>query len=168
MLATAPDFDVLIVGAGISGIGMAAHMEMKAPNHSYGIVERRADIGGTWDLFRYPGIRSDSDMHTLGFDFEPWKHEKAIADGPSILEYLNRIADERGIREHIRFGHKVISADFREDEARWHVETELEDGTRQVLTASFLYLGSGYYDYDDPYDAGFDFSEFEGQVVHPQ
>ncbi len=168
MLATAPDFDVLIVGAGISGIGMAAHMEMKAPHHSYGIVERRAEIGGTWDLFRYPGIRSDSDMHTLGFDFEPWRHEKSIADGPSILEYLNRIADERDIREHIRFGHKVISADFRDDEARWHVETELEDGSRKLLTANFLYLGSGYYDYDDPYDAGFDFSDYDGQVVHPQ
>ncbi len=168
MLATAPDFDVLIVGAGISGIGMAAHMKMKAPQLSFGIVERRADIGGTWDLFRYPGIRSDSDMHTLGFDFEPWRHEKSIADGPSILEYLNRIADERDIREHIRFGHKVISADFREDEARWHVETELEDGSRKLLTANFLYLGSGYYDYDDPYDAGFDFSDYDGEVVHPQ
>ena len=162
------DFDVLIVGAGISGIGMAAHMKKKAPHHSFAIVERRENIGGTWDLFRYPGIRSDSDMHTLGFDFEPWKHEKSIADGPSILEYLERIADERGIREHIRFGHKVLSADFREDEARWHVEMEHEDGSRTHLTANFLYLGSGYYDYDEPYDAGFDFSEFEGQVVHPQ
>ncbi len=168
MLATPPDTDVLIVGAGISGIGMAAHMTKKAPHHSYTIVERRENLGGTWDLFRYPGIRSDSDMHTLGFDFEPWKHEKSIADGPSILEYLDRIVDERGIREHIRFGHKVISADFREDEARWHVELELQDGSRTHLTANILYLGAGYYDYDDPYDAGFDFSEFEGQVVHPQ
>ena len=109
MLATPPDFDVLIVGAGISGIGMAAHMEMKTPGHSYAIVERRENLGGTWDLFRYPGIRSDSDMHTLGFDFEPWKHEKSIADAPSILEYLNRIVDERGIRQHIRYGHKVIA-----------------------------------------------------------
>ncbi len=168
MVATAPDVDVLIVGAGISGIGMAAHMEMKSPQHSYAIVEQRENIGGTWDLFRYPGIRSDSDMHTLGFDFEPWRHEKSIADGPSILEYLNTIADERGIREHIRFGHKVLSADFREDEARWHVEFELADGSRTSLTANFLYLGSGYYDYDDPYDAGFDFSEFDGDVIHPQ
>ena len=95
MLATPPDFDVLIVGAGISGIGMAAHMEMKAPHHSYCIVERRDNLGGTWDLFRYPGIRSDSDMHTLGFDFEPWRHEKSIADAPAILEYLDRIVDER-------------------------------------------------------------------------
>lgn len=168
MLATPPDFDVLIVGAGISGIGMAAHMQMKAPHHSYAIVERRENIGGTWDLFRYPGIRSDSDMHTLGFDFEPWRHEKSIADAPAILEYLDRIVDERDIRKHIRFGHKVVSADFREDEARWHVEIELNDGSRTHITANFLYLGSGYYDYDEPYDPGFDFGEFEGQVVHPQ
>lgn len=168
MLATPPDFDVLIVGAGISGIGMAAHMEMKAPHHSYAIVERRDNLGGTWDLFRYPGIRSDSDMHTLGFDFEPWRHEKSIADAPAILDYLDRIVDERGIRQHIRFGHKVISADFRHDEARWLVEMELADGSRTRMTANFLYLGSGYYDYDEPYDPGFDFGEFEGQVLHPQ
>ena len=168
MLATPPDFDVLIVGAGISGIGMAAHMEMKAPGHSYAIVDRRENIGGTWDLFRYPGIRSDSDMHTLGFDFEPWRHEKSIADGPAILDYLNQIADERGIRQHIRFGHKVTAADFRDDEARWHVEMELADGSTTRLTANFLYLGAGYYDYDEPYDAGFELGDFEGQVIHPQ
>ncbi len=168
MLATPPDFDVLIIGAGISGIGMAAHMTTKAPHHTYAIVERRENLGGTWDLFRYPGIRSDSDMHTLGFDFEPWRHEKSIADAPAILDYLDRIVDERGIRQHIRFGHKVISADFRHDEARWHVETELADGSRTRMTANFLYLGSGYYDYDEPYDPGFDFGEFEGQVIHPQ
>ena len=102
MLATPPDFDVLIVGAGISGIGMAAHMEMHCPTRSYAIVEMRENLGGTWDLFKYPGIRSDSDMHTLGFVFEPWKHEKSIADAPSIMDYLNTIVDERGIREHIR------------------------------------------------------------------
>ncbi|MEO0463897.1 MAG: NAD(P)/FAD-dependent oxidoreductase [Pseudomonadota bacterium] len=168
MLASPPDFDVLIVGAGISGIGMAAHMEMKAPHHSYTIVERRENLGGTWDLFRYPGIRSDSDMHTLGFDFEPWRHEKSIADAPAILDYLNQIVDERGIRQHIRHGHKVISADFREDEARWHVAMELEDGSTTHLTANFLYLGSGYYDYDEPFDAGFELGEFKGQVLHPQ
>ncbi|MDZ4139942.1 MAG: NAD(P)/FAD-dependent oxidoreductase [Erythrobacter sp.] len=168
MLATPPDFDVLIVGAGISGIGMAAHMESKAPHHTYAILDRRDNLGGTWDLFRYPGIRSDSDMHTLGFDFEPWRHEKSIADAPAILDYLDHIVDERGIRQHMRFGHKVISADFRHDEARWHVEIELTDGSRTRMTANFLYLGSGYYDYDEPYDPGFDFGEFEGQVIHPQ
>ncbi|MDY7097225.1 MAG: NAD(P)/FAD-dependent oxidoreductase [Pseudomonadota bacterium] len=168
MLATPPDFDVLIVGAGISGIGMAAHMEMKSPNHTYAIVDRRDNLGGTWDLFRYPGIRSDSDMHTLGFDFEPWRHEKSIADAPAILDYLNTIVDERDIRRHIRFGHKVISADFRDDEARWHVEMELADGSTTRLTANFLYLGAGYYDYDEPYDAGFELGAFKGQVLHPQ
>ena len=168
MLATAPDFDVLIVGAGISGIGMAAHMEKMCPTRSYTIVERRENLGGTWDLFRYPGIRSDSDMHTLGFNFEPWKHEKSIADEPAILDYLERIVDERGIRKNMRFGHKVLSADWRSDEARWHVEAELADGSTTRLTANFLYLGSGYYDYDEPYDPGFDFGEFEGQVIHPQ
>ena len=163
-----PDFDVLIVGAGISGIGMAAHLGMKAPNQSYAILERRENLGGTWDLFKYPGIRSDSDMHTLGFDFEPWKHEKSIADAPSILEYLNRIVDERGIRENIRFNQKVISADWHAADAAWHVTVERGDGEHKLITARWLYLGSGYYDYDDPYDAGFDFSDFEGQVIHPQ
>lgn len=168
MLATPPDFDVLIVGAGISGIGMAAHMEKMCSTRRYAIVERRENLGGTWDLFRYPGIRSDSDMHTLGFNFEPWKHEKSIADAPAILDYLHRIVDERGIRKNMRFGHKVLSADWRSDEARWHVEVELADGSHSHLTANFLYLGSGYYDYDDPFDPGFDFGEFAGQVVHPQ
>lgn len=162
------DVDVLIVGAGISGIGMAAHMQMSVPGQTYAIVERREDLGGTWDLFRYPGIRSDSDMHTLGFSFEPWTHEKSIADAPSILEYLNRIVDERDIRPKIRFGEKVISADFREEEACWHIDIEATDGERRLLKAGFLFLGSGYYDYDDPYDAGFDFSQFSGQVLHPQ
>ncbi|MEP5936725.1 MAG: NAD(P)/FAD-dependent oxidoreductase [Erythrobacter sp.] len=168
MAAAQTDVDVLIVGAGISGIGMAAHMQMSAPDQSYAIVERRENLGGTWDLFRYPGIRSDSDMHTLGFFFEPWTHEKSIADAPSILEYLNRIVDERDIRPNIRFGEKVISTDFRREDACWHVEIEASDGTKRSLKAGFLFLGSGYYDYDDPYDAGFDFSQFGGEVLHPQ
>lgn len=168
MPATAPDFDVLIVGAGISGIGMAAHMEMMCAGRSYAIVERRENLGGTWDLFRYPGIRSDSDMHTLGFVFEPWKHEKSIADAPAILDYLHRIVDERGIRQHIRFGQKVLAADWRGDEARWHVTLERADGSQTHVTANFLYLGSGYYDYDEPYDPAFEFGKFAGQVIHPQ
>lgn len=164
-----PDIDVAIVGAGISGIGMAAHLRMLCPDRSFAILERREDLGGTWDLFRYPGIRSDSDMHTLGFVFEPWTHEKSIADGPSILEYLNRIVDERGIRPNIRFGTKVVSANWDGAAALWRIATEAADGTRGEVTARFIYLGSGYYDYDDPYDAGFAGREtFKGDLIHPQ
>ncbi|WP_133366081.1 flavin-containing monooxygenase [Qipengyuania sediminis] len=168
MAEATTDSDVLIVGAGISGIGMAAHMRAKCPGRSFAILERRANLGGTWDLFRYPGIRSDSDMHTLGFEFEPWRHEKSIADAPAILDYLNRIADERGIREHIRFGHTVLAADFDSAAARWIVTVETDEGERKRLAANWLYLGSGYYDYDEPFDPGFDFGRFEGRVVHPQ
>lgn len=167
MAKTACDHDVLIVGAGISGIGMAAHLEMMCPGRDYAILEARENLGGTWDLFRYPGIRSDSDMHTLGFVFEPWRHEKSIADGPSILEYLHRIVDERGIRQKISLGTKVVSANWHSDRACWELVVD-RGGSRQTVTANWLYLGTGYYDYDDPYDAGFDFSAFQGQVVHPQ
>jgi cation diffusion facilitator CzcD-associated flavoprotein CzcO len=168
--AAAPvDQDVLIVGAGISGIGMAVHLQMNCPDRSFGIAERRADLGGTWDLFRYPGIRSDSDMHTLGFVFEPWKHEKSIADGPAILDYLNRIVDERGIRERIRFDRKVVGADWDSADARWTVTMEDSQGTQSTTTARWLYLGAGYYDYDEPFDANFaGRADFQGQILHPQ
>ncbi|WP_428680194.1 flavin-containing monooxygenase [Sphingopyxis sp.] len=167
--ASPVDQDVLIVGAGISGIGMAVHLQMYSPGRSFGLAERRADLGGTWDLFRYPGIRSDSDMHTLGFVFEPWKHEKSIADGPAILEYLNRIVDERGIREKIRFNSKVVGADWDSTTARWTVTMEDEKGAKSTTTARWLYLGSGYYDYDEPFDAQFAGREdFKGQILHPQ
>ena len=109
--------DVIIVGAGLSGIGAAYYLEKNCPDRSYTILEGREAIGGTWDLFRYPGIRSDSDMHTLGYDFKPWTEAKAIADGPSILKYVNETADENGIREHIRFNHKVKSVAWSTDEA---------------------------------------------------
>ncbi|MBO9601992.1 MAG: NAD(P)/FAD-dependent oxidoreductase [Novosphingobium sp.] len=161
--------DVLIVGAGISGISMAAHMKMVSPGRSFAIAERRHNLGGTWDLFRYPGIRSDSDMHSFGFRFEPWIDEQSIADGKNILAYLNRVVDERGIREHIAFGHKVVSANFSTAQARWQVELEDAAGKRHRMNPRFLYLGSGYYDYDDPYDALFvGKGEFEGTIVHPQ
>ncbi len=164
-----PDFDVLIVGAGISGIGMAAHLKMMCPDRSYTIIEQRENLGGTWDLFRYPGIRSDSDMHTLGFSFEPWTHEKSIADGPSILEYLDHIVDERDIRRHINFGQKVLSADWRSADARWHVVLEGADGKPTNVTANWVYLGSGYYDYDQPYEAEFEGrDDFTGEIIHPQ
>ena len=167
--AMSDSVDVLIVGAGLSGIGMAAHLEIMCPGKTYAVVDRRAELGGTWDLFRYPGIRSDSDMHTLGFIFEPWTHEKSIADGPAILDYLNRIVDERGIRPNMRMGRKVISADWHGDSAQWQVVLEDETGARSTLQAGWLYLGSGYYDYDDPYDAQIPGREdFTGQIIHPQ
>lgn len=168
-LAAAPDVDVLIVGAGISGIGMAAHMKMLCPDRSFTLVERRAQVGGTWDLFRYPGVRSDSDMHTLGFGFEPWKDEESIARGSAILDYLNRIVDERAIRRHIRFDSKVLSADFDHETAHWVVTLEGPDRQRSRVTAGWLYLGSGYYDYDQPHEAAFEGREdFTGEIVHPQ
>jgi monooxygenase len=163
-----PDIDVAIVGAGISGISMAAHMKMMCPGRSFAMFERRSNVGGTWDLFRYPGIRSDSDMHTLGFRFEPWVHDKAIADGPAINEYLDRIVRERGILEHVRFDTRVQSADWNGDEGLWRITVEDNEGWHEV-TARFLYLASGYYDYDDPHDAELPGLEnFGGQVIHPQ
>lgn len=166
---TKADTDICIIGAGISGISMAAHIGMICPDRSYTIMERREQIGGTWDLFRYPGVRSDSDMHTLGFSFEPWRHEDAIADGPNIREYLNRIADERGIRENIRFGQEVLSADWDSMTARWTISTRGADGRQSVTTAHWLYFASGYYDYDNPHEAQIPgIGNFAGDVLHPQ
>lgn len=162
------EFDILIVGAGISGIGMAAHLRMHCPGRDFTLIEQRKNIGGTWDLFRYPGVRSDSDMHTLGFVFEPWRHEKSIADGDAILAYLNKIADEREITPHIQFETKVISADWRGADGRWHIILQDSTGVQRTVTAKFLYMGSGYYDYDQPYDPGFDTRAFAGQIFHPQ
>ncbi len=161
--------DLVIVGAGISGIGMAVHYTQDCPGKSFAILDRRERLGGTWDLFRYPGIRSDSDMHTLGFSFAPWKHEKSIADGPSILEYLDEITDEYDLRQHMRMQQKVVSADWDGKTARWTLTIEGPGGTQQRLQARFLFLGSGYYDYDEPFDAGFKGRDkFKGTVVHPQ
>lgn len=161
--------DVLIVGAGISGIGMAVHLRKECPTKSFVMIERRDDIGGTWNLFQYPGIRSDSDMHTLGFVFEPWTEQKSIADGPSIINYLHRIKHKYDLESHIRFGHKMLAASWSSDEARWTVTLEKSDGSRVMMYANFLYMGSGYYDYDQPYDAQIPGIEnFVGDVIHPQ
>lgn len=161
--------DVLIVGAGISGIGMAVHLRDKCPGKSFALVERRNEIGGTWNLFQYPGIRSDSDMHTLGYKFEPWTEQKAIADGPSIMDYLHRIKAKHDLEKHIHFGHKVLSASWSSEDARWTVTAEKSDGSQVVMHANFLYMGSGYYDYDQGYDAKIEGIEnFKGDVVHPQ
>lgn len=162
--------DVLIVGAGLSGIGAAAHLNMQCPDKSYAIVEQRADMGGTWDLFRYPGIRSDSDMHTLGYRFKPWLHEKTIADGPAIHEYVHETAREYGINKHIHFGHRVISANWSSSEARWHVTAQAVDGGQErQFAARFLFMCAGYYDYDQGYTPDFPgVADFGGQMVHPQ
>src|SRR5215204_5752506 len=140
--------DVLIVGAGLSGLGAACYLQAHCPTKSFAILEERYTLGGTWDLFRYPGIRSDSDMYTLGFSFRPWTHAKAIADGPAILEYLRDTAKTYGIDKKIRFGHRVKSASWSSDDARWTVEMETSP-ERPVsrLTCNFLYLCTGYYDY---------------------
>src|SRR5436309_3136569 len=162
--------DVLIVGAGLSGIAAGYHLQASCPGKSYAILESRDSIGGTWDLFRYPGIRSDSDMFTLGYGFRPWKAAKAIADGPAILEYVKDTAREYGIDRHIRFNHRVIRATWSSDEQRWTVEAERTDTGETVhLTAGFLFSCTGYYRYDEGYTPELPGTErFKGRIVHPQ
>ncbi|MEV5704901.1 NAD(P)/FAD-dependent oxidoreductase [Actinoallomurus sp. NPDC052274] len=160
--------DVLIIGAGLSGIGAAHHLQKAFPGKTYRILEARDAIGGTWDLFRYPGVRSDSDMHTLGYRFRPWDQAKAIADGASILRYIRDTATEAGVDRHIRFGHRVVSAEWSSEEARWTVEA-VHDGVPVRLTCGFLYSCSGYYRYDAGHTPEFPGVErFGGTVVHPQ
>jgi cation diffusion facilitator CzcD-associated flavoprotein CzcO len=162
--------DVLVIGAGLSGIGAGYHLQTKSPSRTYAILESRDAIGGTWDLFRYPGIRSDSDMHTLGFSFKPWKGAKAIADGPSILEYIRDTAREYGIDRKIRFGHRVISASWSSETSTWTVDVK-KTATGEVvqLTCRFLLMCSGYYDYQAGYTPEFPGTErFGGRIVHPQ
>jgi monooxygenase len=169
---TGPDTehtDVLIVGAGLSGIGAAHHLQDRFPGRSYLILEAREAIGGTWDLFRYPGVRSDSDMYTLGYRFRPWPERKAIADGPSILRYIKDTAAAAGIDRQIRFGHRVVSASWSSREARWTVEAVRGDGQRTRFSCGFLFVCSGYYRYDQGYAPRFPGAErFTGQIVHPQ
>ena len=162
--------DVLIVGAGLSGIGAAHHLQQRCPGKSYAILEAREEIGGTWDLFRYPGIRSDSDMHTLGYRFRPWTEAKSIADGPSILRYVRDTAREGGIDRQIRFNHRVVSAAWSSAEATWTVEAERTDtGETVTLTCGFLFVNSGYYRYDEGYTPEFPgIDSFGGEVIHPQ
>ncbi|MFM7061028.1 MAG: flavin-containing monooxygenase [Actinomycetes bacterium] len=162
--------DVLIVGAGISGIGAAWHLQHRSPNRTFTILEGRADLGGTWSLFRYPGIRSDSDMHTLGFEFRPWIADKAIADGPAILQYLRDTARESHITEHIRFGHLVESADWSSERRHWVVTARRADtGARVTISCGYLFMCSGYYSYRRGHDPGFPGRDrFPGLVVHPQ
>jgi cation diffusion facilitator CzcD-associated flavoprotein CzcO len=162
--------DVLIVGAGLSGIGVAANLSRQCPDKRISIVEQRANIGGTWDLFRYPGIRSDSDMHTLGYRFKPWLHEKSIADGAAIRNYVQQTADEYNLRQHIHFGHRVLSADWSSEEANWTVRVHREvDGVTVTFRANFLLMCAGYYNYAKGYKPDFPGEKnFKGEVIHPQ
>ena len=162
--------DALIVGAGLSGIGAGCHLEANCPDKTYAILEARDRIGGTWDLFKYPGIRSDSDMYTLGYSFKPWTQAKAIADGSSILDYVRQTATEHGVEEKIRFHHRAVRAEWSSAETRWTVEVQRSDtGETIQLTCGFLLMCSGYYRYDEGYTPEFPGAEhFAGQIVHPQ
>jgi monooxygenase len=162
--------DVLIVGAGLSGIGAAHHLQEAFPGRSYAIFEAREELGGTWDLFRYPGIRSDSDMHTLGYRFKPWTAAKSISDGEAILDYVRETARDGRIDTKIRFQHRVVRAEWSSEEALWSVEAERVDSGESVrLTCSYLWVCSGYYRYDQGFTPEFPGAEdFSGEVVHPQ
>jgi monooxygenase len=162
------DLDVLIVGAGISGLGAAYYLQREHPRKTYAILEARGALGGTWDLFRYPGIRSDSDLHTFGYEFRPWRDEDSIAGADKILAYLRETAQEHGIDRAIRFHTRVIAAEWSSPDAHWTVEVE-RDGERETLTCSWLFCASGYYRYDEGFTPHFEGSErFRGQIVHPQ
>jgi monooxygenase len=162
-------FDVLILGAGLSGIGAACHLRRAFPGKALAILEAREAIGGTWDLFRYPGIRSDSDMFTMGYSFRPWEDARGIADGPSILNYIRDTAKAHGIEELIRFGHRAVSAAWSSEDARWTVLAERADGEQVTVSCDFLYACTGYYRYDEGYSPPFTGSEdFRGTIIHPQ
>ncbi len=162
--------DVLIVGAGLSGIGAACHLQAECPSKSYAILEGRERLGGTWDLFKYPGVRADSDMYTLGYRFRPWEQAESIADGPAILQYVEQTAADHGVERNIRFGHRVVRSHWSSAEARWNVEAIREDTEERVqLTCGFLLMCSGYYRYGEGYTPQFrGIERFRGEVVHPQ
>lgn len=161
-------FDVLIAGAGLSGIGVACHLSQKCPGKTFAILEARNAIGGTWDLFRYPGVRSDSDMFTLGYRFKPWTSDKGIADGGDIRQYIRDAAAEYKIDEKIRFGHKVKTADWNTDDKLWTITAEV-DGETRTYTAKYLMGCTGYYDYDEGFTPDFEGrDDFNGQIIHPQ
>ena len=160
--------DVLIIGAGISGVGAAYRIHEKNPNLTYTVLERRARIGGTWDLFRYPGIRSDSDIFTLSYPYEPWRRPENVADGDDIRDYLTETARKHGIDKHIQFNTRVLSADWDSTTNTWILQTE-QDGVAKTYRGRFVFFGTGYYNYDEPYQPDFPgIEQFTGEVVHPQ
>jgi len=167
---TSEHVDVVVVGAGLSGIGAGYHLKTMSPDRSYVILEGRDGLGGTWDLFKYPGVRSDSDMHTLGFSFKPWTEAKSIADGPSILQYLKQTVAQFGIDKNIRYGQLVTQAQWSTDDAQWTVtSTNKATGVSSTITCSFLFMCSGYYSYKKGHTPEFAGRErFKGTVVHPQ
>ncbi|OGA79931.1 MAG: FAD-containing monooxygenase EthA [Burkholderiales bacterium RIFCSPHIGHO2_01_FULL_63_240] len=165
----AEHFDVLIVGAGLSGIGAARHLKSQCPGKTFAILEGRATMGGTWDLFRYPGIRSDSDMYTLGYNFKPWTEPQVIADGDRIRNYIQETARENAIESHIRYDSKVTSADWQSDTATWTLTVQKKSGETTQLTCNWLMMCSGYYNYEEGFTPEFKGREdFKGQVIHPQ
>ncbi len=165
-----PFYDIIIVGAGLSGIGAAYHIQSKCSDKSYAVLEARASMGGTWDLFKYPGIRSDSDMYTLGFSFNPWKDPKAIADGPAILKYIHETAEKFGIDKKIKFNHKVMAADWSNTDKKWTLNIHKNDGIKHAtIQCNFLFMCSGYYSYEGGYNPAFlKQDSFEGRILHPQ
>src|SRR5215213_6609768 len=170
MSAADEHVDVLIVGAGLSGIGAGCHLRTSCPGTTFAILEARNAIGGTWDLFRYPGIRSDSDMFTLGYPFRPWPEAEAIADGPSIRSYVRDTAREYEIEDTIRFRQRVVAAEWSTEGARWTVDVERTDTQERLqLTCGFLFMCTGYYRYDEGYLPHFEGTDrFRGEIVHPQ
>lgn len=172
--ATTTEFDVLVIGGGISGINTSYRLQENFPNSTFAVLESRHEIGGTWSLFKYPGIRSDSDLHTFGFPFHPWKSSNSIASGESILSYMKETVDKFGLEKYFRFGHKVKSADWRPEEQRWRLEVEVKSGQngetqRRTYYTKWLIMGTGYYSYDRPAEPVIPgLEDFQGKRVHPQ
>ena len=161
--------DILIIGAGISGIGLAVHLSKHCPQRQFEILERRDSFGGTWDLFRYPGIRSDSDMSTFGYNFKPWGKEKVLASGAEIKSYLKDVISENQLKDKIHFGHRVLSANYDSTQKKWLVEIEDQNKKKQTWAANFVMGCTGYYNYDQGYAPKFPQQEdFKGQLIHPQ
>ena len=160
--------DIIVVGAGISGIAAGYNLQKSCPDKTFAILEGRESLGGTWDLFKYPGVRSDSDMHTLGFRFKPWIHKKSIADGPSILKYLNETVDDYNLRDKITYNQKVIASNWVSDTSTWELTVD-DNGQEISMSCNFLFLCGGYYSYDKPFMPDFPgMDEFNGRVIHPQ